>query len=85
MDFHTWWFCIQAFATVWKFAEAIEKMQEEDLPATASTMLLMNEEIKHKQTLVKKCNVIVFANLTMALDSPSLIGMITRAQTMPWP
>ena len=28
---------------------------------------------------------IAFANLTMALDSPSLIGMLMRAQTDDWP
>ena len=22
-DFHTWWFCFHAFATMWKFADAI--------------------------------------------------------------
>ena len=84
-EFHTWWFCFQAFATVWKFAEAVEQLSEADLPATASMSLLMNEETKWKQTLAKKCNAIAFANLTMALDSPSLIGILMRAQMMTWP
>ena len=22
-DFHTWWFCFHAFATMWKFADAV--------------------------------------------------------------
>ena len=85
MDFHTWWLQFQVFATVWKFAEVIEQTSEADLPATASTTLSMNEEMQCKQTLVKKHNAIAFANLTMALDSPSLIGMLMRAQTMAWP
>ena len=59
-------------------------MQETDLPATASTMLAMNKETKYKQTLVKKCDGIAFANLTMALESPCLIGMLMRAQMMAW-
>ena len=38
-----------------------------------------------KQMNVKKCNAIVFANLTTGLDSPSLIAMLMRAQTLAWP
>ena len=30
-------------------------------------------------------NMIAYANLTMALESPSLIGMLMRAQTPDWP
>ena len=60
-EFHTWWFCFQVSATVWKFAEVIEQMLEADLPGTANTELLMNEETKCKQTLVKEHNAIAFA------------------------
>ena len=35
--------------------------------------------------MAKKQNVIAYANLTMALESPSLIGMLMRAQTPDWP
>ena len=42
-DFHTWWFHFRVFATVWKFAETIERTSEPDTPATASTTLWMNE------------------------------------------
>ena len=84
-EFQTWWFHFQAFTTVWKFAEAIERTAEKDLSATASAELARDEETQCKQTHVKKCNVIAFANLTMALDSPSLIGMLMRAQMPAWP
>ena len=73
MDFHTWWLCFQVFATVWKFTESIERTSEPDLSATASTALSMSEVMQQNQTLAKKYNAIVLANLTMGLDSPSLM------------
>ena len=85
MYFHTWWFCFQVLATVWKFVEAIERTAEADLPATASTTLSKNEATQHNETLTKKCYAIAFANLTMVLDSPRLIGILMRAQMMAWP
>ena len=56
---------------VWKFAEAIERMAEEDLPTTASAELVKDEETQCKQTLAKKHNAIAFANQMTALDSPT--------------
>ena len=35
--------------------------------------------------LAKKCDAIAFANLTTALDSPSLMGMLMQAQMPSWP
>ena len=84
-EFQTWWFHFQAFATVWKFSEAIEQTAEKDLPDTASTELVKDEEPQCKQMLVKRCNAIVFANLMMALDSPSLIGMLICTLMLAWP
>ena len=69
----------------WKFTEVIERMAEEDLPTTASAELVKDKEMQCKRTLVKKCNVVAFANLMMALDSPSLIGMLMQAQMPAWP
>ena len=69
----------------WKCAEVIERTPEADLPATTSTELVKDEETQCKQTLVKKYTSIAFANLTTALDSPSLIGMLMRAETLARP
>ena len=85
MDFHTWWFCFQAFAMVWKFMEAIDRTPKTHLPSTASTTLSTNEATQRKQILAKRQNAIAFPNLTAALNSPSLIGMLMRAQMMAWP
>ena len=62
----------------------IEQTAEADLPATAITALVMDKAMQCKQMLAKKSNVIGFDNLTMALDSPSLIGMLMKAQMMAW-
>ena len=52
-DFHTWWFHFQAFAMVWKYAEAIERTSEPDLPSTASATLSTNEATQRKEMLAK--------------------------------
>ena len=71
-------------STVWKFTEVIEQTSKSDLPATVSTTLSMHEAMQQKQTLAKKHNAIAFANLSISLDSPSLIGMLMRAQMTAW-
>ena len=60
-------------------------MAEKDLSTTASAEFTKDEEMQCKQMLAKKGNTIAFANLTMALDSPSLIGMLMQAQMPAWP
>ena len=70
---------------MWKFADAIEQTGEADLPATTSTALAKHKEMQCKQMLAEKHNAIAFANFTMALDSPSLVGMLMRAQMLDWP
>ena len=76
VEFQTWWFHFQAFATVWKLAAVIGKVPKADLPAQENASLSTTAEVADRQRAAKKCNAIAFANLTMALDSPSLIGML---------
>ena len=76
VDFQTWWFHFHAFTTVWKFAAAIGKVPEVDLPVSDTASLSTAMEVGNKQKAAKKQNVITFAILTTALDSPSLIGML---------
>ena len=85
VEFQTWWFCFQAFATVWKFTAAIDKVPEVDLPTSESASLSTTAEVVVRQKVAKKQNVITFANLTSALDSTSLIGMLMQAETTKWP
>ena len=84
LNFHTWWFYFQAFATVWKFVAAIGKLLEVHLPVSETVSLSMTMEVGDRQKASKKQNTITFANLTTALDSPSLIGMLMQAQTTNW-
>ena len=74
-DFWTWWFHFHSFATVWKFMAAIGKVPEVDLPVSDTASLSTTAEEGDKQKVGKQ-NAITFANLTTALDSPSLIGML---------
>ena len=83
--FQTWWFRFLAFATVWKFKPAIGQTEELDLPESEAAALNTDANVAEKQKMAKKRNAITFANLTVALDSPSLIGILMRAQTTEWP
>ena len=83
--FQTWWFRFSAFATMWKFKPAIGQSEEMDLPESKAAALSTDANVAEKQKMAKKRNAIAFANLTAALDSPSLIGILMRAQTTGWP
>ena len=82
--FQTWWFWFVGFATVWKFKLAIGQSEESDLPESETVALSTDANVAEKQKMSKKRNVIAFANLTAALDSPSSIGILMRAQTTAW-
>ena len=84
VEFQTWWFCFQAFTTVRKLTAAIGKVPEVDLPVSETASLSTTKEVGDRQKVAKKQNVIAFSNLTTALDSPSLIGMLMQAQTTDW-
>ena len=81
----TWWFRFLAFASVWKFKSAIGQTEEPDLLESKAPALNTDANVAEKQKMAKKRNAITFANLTAALDSPSLIGILMRAQTTEWP
>ena len=80
-----WWFQFHAFAMLWKFAGAVGKVPEVDLPSSENASLSTNTDIQDRQKVAKKQNAIAYANLTIALQSPSLIGTLMRAQTPDWP
>ena len=75
-DFQTWWVHFHAFTTVWKFMAAIGKVPEADLPISDTASLSTTMAVGDRQKVAKKQNVITFANLTTALDSPSLFSML---------
>ena len=60
---------------MWKFAGAIGKVPEVDLPGSENVSLSMTADIQDRKKAAKKQNTIAYANLAMALESPSLIDM----------
>ena len=70
---------------MWKFKQAVGQTEDPDLPASEGAALNTDANIAEKQNMAKKRNAIAFAILTTALDSPSLIGILMRAQTTEWP
>ena len=85
VEFQISWFQFHAFSTMGKFVGPVKMQPEVHLPVSKSASLVMNAKLWDKQKAVKKHYVITFSNLTTALDSPCLIGMLMRAQTTNWP
>ena len=69
---------------MWRFVGAVGKVPEVDFPSSENASLSTTANIQDRQKAAKKWNMITFAYLTSALESPSLIGMLMRAQTEEW-
>ena len=54
VNFQTWWFHFQAFATVWKFAAAIGQVPEVHLPVSKTASLSTTAEVGDRQKAAKK-------------------------------
>ena len=70
---------------MWKFKQVVGQTEDPDLPTSKEAALNTDANIAEKQKMAKKRNAIAFANLTTAINSPSLIGILMRAQTTEWP
>ena len=54
VDFQTWWLRFHAFAMVWKFAGAVGKAPEVDLPISENASLSIATDIQDRQKVAKK-------------------------------
>ena len=52
--FQTWWFRFSAFATVWKFKQAVGQTEDPDLPASEGAALNTDANIAEKQKWQRK-------------------------------
>ena len=45
VEFQTWWFQFEVFATMWKFSIAVGKVPEVDIQSSESASCVMNAEL----------------------------------------
>jgi hypothetical protein len=75
-----------AFATVYKFVEAVNKdAPDNDMPTSEVEVLDASNAGDKKKIAVKNRNAVAMANLSMAFTSDGLLGLIFKAATVEWP
>ena len=83
--FQVWWTRFTAYATVYKFAQALKVGGEADLPTTEATVIDTSTVDGKKEEAAKNRNAIAMANLTMAFTSEATMGLVYKAKTNDWP
>jgi hypothetical protein len=84
--FQLWWTRFVAFATVYKFVEAINKdAPDPSMPASDAEILDENDDADKIKIAAKKRNSVAMANLSMAFTSEGTMGLVYKAMTTAWP
>jgi hypothetical protein len=84
-DFMIWWIRFRAFATVYRFVEALRDADEASLPAREDTALDEAVPAEKLSIPARKRNAVAMANYSMAMTAESNLGMIFKAITAEWP
>jgi hypothetical protein len=80
-NFKGWWMRFKAFATIKKFAAAIERVPEKELPTDEATDVSTD---KPKQ-MARDRNLMAIACMTAAFHDDGLLNLIEAAMTTQWP
>ena len=83
--FQMWWTRFNAYASVYKFRQAIQENGDEDLPESFKEVF--DEETpegKKKMAAIKR-NEIAMASFTMAFTTETLMGLVYKASNVDWP
>ena len=83
--FQLWWTRFCAYATVYKFRQALTETGDVDLPETENEILDEATPEGKKQALARKRNEIAMANFTMAFTTEGVMGLVYKASTADWP
>ena len=84
-SFMIWYTRFMAYASVMKFAEAVRKTKDPNLPAKEGDAIDESTDDGKKKAAALKRNAVAMANLTMAFTTEQLIGMIYKAANDDWP
>ena len=83
--FQLWWTRFCAYATVYKFRQALAENGDSDLPANESEELDETTPVGKKMLAAKKRNEVAMANFTMAFTTEGVMGLVYKASTTDWP
>ena len=83
--FQLWWTRFKAYATVYKFDQALKVGGERDLPASESVTIDTSTDVGKRQEAAKKRNAVAMANLTMAFTTEATMGLVYKAMSNDWP
>ena len=84
-NFQIWWMRFQAYAAMNRFAKAIGKQPEQELPATEDAVLDLNDDAQKLQDDARKRNIQAMACFTMSFTNGSLMAVVYQARTDEWP
>jgi hypothetical protein len=77
-NFQLWWTRFVAYATVYKFFQAISKdAPEVDMPTNEAEALDESDDTHKDKIAAKKRNAVAMANLSMAFTSEATMGWFT--------
>jgi hypothetical protein len=81
--FQIWWIRLMAYATVYKFSEALKIGGESAMTGLKDADAIADETIEpgKSQAAAKKRNAVAMANLTMAFASEMTMGLVWKAMT----
>jgi hypothetical protein len=84
--FQLWWVWFTAYATVYRFIQALTIGGEMTLTGlTENTVIDTSTDIGKEQEAAKKRNALAMANLLMAFTSDTTMSLIWKAKTKDWP
>ena len=84
-SFMIWWICFRAFATVYKFIEAVKPVDEANLPSNEGEVLDETIPADILKIAARKRNAVAMANFAMSFTDETAMGMIYKAISPEWP
>jgi hypothetical protein len=83
--FQMWWTRFSAYATVYKFWQALTDEDDDVRPSSEDEELDLTTAEGKKQEAAKKRNEVAMASFTMAFTSEGVVGMVYKSYTTEWP
>jgi hypothetical protein len=85
-SFMIWWIRFRAYATVYKFVEALKPIDEVNLPETEEEVLVVEAApVNLLKIQARKRNAVAMANFAMSFTDETTMGMIYKSISPEWP
>jgi hypothetical protein len=80
-DFQTWWIRFVAYANMCKFLTALKNGGEASMPSSDAVVIDITTKAGKKIAAAKEINLLAMDNLTMALETENLFGIIYKTMS----